>query len=564
MKKWNVMLLALALLMLPAACLAEDLPDFLSAVYTSVGEGLEQGAMQAMAAMDQELTLEMTPSSERIEEGQSICLTIKAGNPRPKAESVKITLDLPKRLTAAPDTVWEAELPAAQIDPETGLLTPSETVFMREIALAQGGDSETAQMTAEMSMGTRFYRAKTELALCVPDVSAKAAVLDVKDGRVQPGDAFAYQVEIVNAGTAAKDVDVKLLLPAGVTAAEPLPAGFTQTGNTLHGHVRAEAAGEKPGSALLTFPVRVNENALANEADALRLLAGALHVDGKRVALPRVEVCGAKISAALMCSGADAPCLRCEACRKVMNNVHPDIITVADPEKKRVPVDLVRQARADIYTKPNEGKKKIYLFPQELGLEGQNALLKILEEPPQYGVFLLLTDNPERLLPTVRSRCVELALRPLENSLLRQELRRQFPDIEEETLTAVCQRSGGYLGQAIAAVSGASEIPQQTVDFVNAFAARDVLALVSVLVGMEKSKRDVLLPLLEQWVSILEEALASRSGGTALSPSAQKLSTARSSADLLSAIREIQKCIQYAQGNVSPAAICGYLQWALR
>lgn len=270
------------------------------------------------------------------------------------------------------------------------------------------------------------------------------------------------------------------------------------------------------------------------------------------------------LSAALMCRGADAPCLRCEACRKVMNNVHPDIITVADPEKKRVPVDLVRQARADIYTKPNEGKKKIYLFPQELGLEGQNALLKILEEPPQYGVFLLLTDNPERLLPTVRSRCVELALRPLENSLLRQELRRQFPDIEEETLTAVCQRSGGYLGQAIAAVSGASEIPQQTVDFVNAFAARDVLALVSVLVGMEKSKRDVLLPLLEQWVSILEEALASRSGGTALSPSAQKLSTARSSADLLSAIREIQKCIQYAQGNVSPAAICGYLQWALR
>ena len=305
MKKWNVMLLALALLMLPAAGLAEDLPDFLSAVYTSVGEGLEQGAMQAMAAMDQELTLEMTPSSERIEEGQSICLTIKAGNPRPKAESVKITLDLPQRLAAAPDTAWEAELPAAQIDPETGLLTPSETVFTREIALAPGGDSETAQMTAEMSMGTRFYRAKTELALCVPDVSAKAAVLDVKDGRVQPGDAFAYQVEIANAGTAAKDVDVKLLLPAGVTAAEPLPAGFTQTGNTLHGHVRAEAAGEKPGSAMLTFPVRVNENALANDADALRLLAGALHVDGKRVALPRVEVCSAKISAALMCSGDD-------------------------------------------------------------------------------------------------------------------------------------------------------------------------------------------------------------------------------------------------------------------
>ena len=91
MKTWNMMLLALMLLMLPAASLAEDLPDFLSAVYTSMGEGLEQGAMQAMAAMDQDLTLEMTLSSERVEEGQTIRLTVKAGNPRPQAAGVNIT-----------------------------------------------------------------------------------------------------------------------------------------------------------------------------------------------------------------------------------------------------------------------------------------------------------------------------------------------------------------------------------------------------------------------------------------------------------------------------------------
>lgn len=302
MKKWNMMLLALMLLMLPAASLAEDLPDFLSAVYTSMGEGLEQGAMQAMAAMDQELTLEMTLSSERIEEGQAVRLTVKAGNPRPQAAGVNITLDLPDRLAAAPDTAWEAELPAAEIDPETGLLTPSETVFTREIALTPGGDSETVQITAEMSMGTRFYRAKTELQLCVPDVSAKASVTGVTDQRVQPGDAFAYQVELVNAGSAPKNVDVKLLLPQGATAEEPLPSGFAQTGNTLHGHVRVEAAGEVPSCAVLSFPVRVSKNALEKENDALRLLAGALHVDNERVALPRVEACSAKISAALMCS----------------------------------------------------------------------------------------------------------------------------------------------------------------------------------------------------------------------------------------------------------------------
>lgn len=301
MKKWNTMLLAMMLFMLPAAGLAQDLPDFLSAVSMSVGEGLEQGAMQAIAAMDQELTLEMIPSSERIEEGQTIQLLVKAGNPRPQPATVQITLDLPKRLTAMPDTVWEAVLPAAELDPETGEIVPSETVFTREIALMPGGDSETVQITAEMGMGTRFYRAKKELTLCVPDVSAKAVVTDVTDGRVQPGAAFAYQIEISNAGAAPKDVDVKLLLPAGVTAVPPLPAGFAQTGNTLHGHVRAEAAEENPFCAVWTFPVNVTENVLDQDADALKLLAGTLYVDNARVALPRVEVCDAKISAALMC-----------------------------------------------------------------------------------------------------------------------------------------------------------------------------------------------------------------------------------------------------------------------
>ena len=112
------------------------------------------------------------------------------------------------------------------------------------------------------------------------------------------------------------------------------------------------------------------------------------------------------LSAALMCENNNRPCLKCAACRKVMEDLHPDCITVTDPEHKAVPVKQVRQVRDDMFIRPNEGIRKIYIFPQELGVEGQNALLKILEEPPSYGAYLLLTDNPEQLLPTVRSRCV--------------------------------------------------------------------------------------------------------------------------------------------------------------
>lgn len=272
------------------------------------------------------------------------------------------------------------------------------------------------------------------------------------------------------------------------------------------------------------------------------------------------------LAAALMCTGTDQPCGMCEGCRKVLSGVHPDFITVDDPEKKTVPVDLIRQARADIYVQPNEGQRKIYLFPrgQDMGIPGQNALLKILEEPPSYGVFLLITDNPERLLPTVRSRCTELALQPLTENVLRRELCRQFPEAEPDTVSAAISRSGGYLGQAKTLLEGSNALPQQTVEFARAFAGRDTMGLVRVLVPMEKWKRDQLIPTLQQWLLLLEESLACRAGGRAISDLARTISANRSSADLMAAIRQLQKCIEYAQGNVSPAAVCGYLQWALR
>lgn len=271
------------------------------------------------------------------------------------------------------------------------------------------------------------------------------------------------------------------------------------------------------------------------------------------------------LAAALMCTGGTPPCGSCAQCRKVMNGMHPDFITVDDPEKKTVPVDLIRQARADMYIQPNEGQRKIYLFPraQDMGIPGQNALLKVLEEPPAYGVFLLLTDNPQRLLTTVRSRCVELPLSPLPEELLSRELHSRFPEASRETLKAVYSRSGGYLGQALQLLSGDGQLPQETADLVHAFSSKSRLGLAQVLVSMEKWKRDRLVATLQQWETLFTEALVCRSGGTAVSPLARELSASRGPDELLAAIRQLQKCIEYAQGNVSPAAVCGYLLWVL-
>ena len=271
------------------------------------------------------------------------------------------------------------------------------------------------------------------------------------------------------------------------------------------------------------------------------------------------------LAAALMCSQPERPCLACPQCRKVLSGTHPDLITVDDPEKKTVPVDLIREARADMYIQPNEGLRKIYLFPraQDMGLPGQNALLKILEEPPAYGVFLLLTDNPQRLLPTVRSRCTELALSPLPESILRRELGQRFPDAQADTLLAAIAQSGGYLGQALSILEEDGEVPEQTRDFVQGYVTRNQTLQLQALVSMEKWKRDRLIELLQQWLALFAQALACRSGGGAVSPLARTLSAARGSEELLTAIVQLQKCIEYAQGNVSPAAICGYLLWKL-
>ena len=90
------------------------------------------------------------------------------------------------------------------------------------------------------------------------------------------------------------------------------------------------------------------------------------------------------------------------------------------------------------------------------------------------------------------------------------------------------------------------------------------MALLQLLVPMERWKRDQLVEVLIRWEEALQNALVSRSGIAAVSAAVRQLSTARSSQELLEGIRHIQKAIAYTQSNVSVAAVSGYLQWVLR
>ena len=268
------------------------------------------------------------------------------------------------------------------------------------------------------------------------------------------------------------------------------------------------------------------------------------------------------LAAAILCQGRDKPCGVCHPCRKVLEGGHPDFITWEDPDYQKIPVKLIRETfRPDVFIKPNESEHKIYMISQELGLEGQNALLTILEEPPAYAVFLLLADNPQKLLPTVRSRCRELKLSALPRQLLEERLSRDFPQASREDLRRAAERSGGFLGQAKALLEEGLSLPPQTAAFVRAFAGGDALALTELLVPMEKWKRDALIPVLSGWLAILEEALA---GYREISTLSGEIASRRTAPDIYRAIQALQKALTYAQGNVSPGAICGWLAWALR
>ena len=153
------------------------------------------------------------------------------------------------------------------------------------------------------------------------------------------------------------------------------------------------------------------------------------------------------IAAALLCPekrpgdlllSASSPCGRCPSCIKAASGNHPDIIHVRHEKPTVLSVDEIReQVVADISIKPYYGPYKIYIIgdAQLMNDRGQNALLKSIEEPAEYGIIFLLTDNADGLLPTIRSRCIRISM----ESLPREEIMRILLDEDGERLLQILE-----------------------------------------------------------------------------------------------------------------------------
>ena len=148
------------------------------------------------------------------------------------------------------------------------------------------------------------------------------------------------------------------------------------------------------------------------------IFSGLQGIGKKRVALGLAQF--------LACSSEKKPCEQCEACLKISKSLHPDLFFIS-PAGKTIKVDTLRDLKQKVYLHPLETTTRIILIEEaeKMTEAGANALLKILEEPPANNIFILITDRPNQLLPTILSRCHLLSFAPLTTQQIEQILMRE-------------------------------------------------------------------------------------------------------------------------------------------
>ena len=124
------------------------------------------------------------------------------------------------------------------------------------------------------------------------------------------------------------------------------------------------------------------------------------------------------VTKSLQCeTGEPDPCGKCKSCLQAESGNQPDIIWITHEKPNVISVDEIRQQIVnDISLKPYSSRYKIYVVPdaQLMNAQAQNAILKTLEEPPEYAIIILLTSNLDKILPTIISRCIVLNFKPVE------------------------------------------------------------------------------------------------------------------------------------------------------
>lgn len=136
------------------------------------------------------------------------------------------------------------------------------------------------------------------------------------------------------------------------------------------------------------------------------LLTGGTEKERKELSL--------HIAQALLCENSEKPCLKCTSCKKIKSGIHPDVTIISGEAGKlrSIKIDTIRSIRNQAYIVPNESPFQIFIILEASGMgeEAQNALLKILEEPPATARFILASRSRDDFRQTILSRVTPFAI----------------------------------------------------------------------------------------------------------------------------------------------------------
>lgn len=200
---------------------------------------------------------------------------------------------------------------------------------------------------------------------------------------------------------------------------------------------------------LSDFPGNAHIKAVLQGMFRTDRLPHAIIIEGER-GLGRHAICDI-ICAAAVCKGEETPCYTCNECSLALRHIHPDITRIS-PDGANIKVDAVRRVRQDAYILPNQAEKKVFVIDgaEKMNESAQNALLKVLEEPPAFAMFILITESVGALLSTIVSRSVTLSLMPLDDDTMTEFILKNHPEYSREDIVPLLASSGGNIGQILA------------------------------------------------------------------------------------------------------------------
>jgi len=158
------------------------------------------------------------------------------------------------------------------------------------------------------------------------------------------------------------------------------------------------------------------------------------------------------VAAAILCAGENRPCGECPHCRKVEKDIHPDVpVYRGEGGSRSFHIEVVRQIRQEAYVRPNEAESKVLILRDihTMTPQAQNALLKMIEEPPRGVHFLCTCENKSALLPTVLSRVALISLEVPDTEQCREALAKLRPEADPQRQKAAAVQTRGNIGKAL-------------------------------------------------------------------------------------------------------------------